>query len=152
MLDLYEELGAIIDALEARGLEYALCGGIAMAVHGFVRATEDIDLFVPPAEVPRIENAVAELGYVIKAHPMAFAGGDMQIRRISKIDPSDGDLMTLDLLLVTPASEQAWANRTRLPWRGGAITVVDREGLILLKRFRSSRQDLLDIENLTGEA
>lgn len=51
MFDLYEELSAIVDALESGGLEYAVCGGIAMAVHGFTRATEDIDLFLPAENV-----------------------------------------------------------------------------------------------------
>jgi len=33
--DLYDELGSVIDSLEKRGLPYAVCGGLAMAVHGF---------------------------------------------------------------------------------------------------------------------
>jgi len=39
MLDLYEELKAIISALEENGIDYALCGGLAMAVYGAPRAT-----------------------------------------------------------------------------------------------------------------
>lgn len=148
MFDLYDELTAIVDTLEANEIAYALCGGIAMAVHGYTRATEDIDLFMPPEEAERAEVAVAALGYTVRAHPMSFANGMMQIRRISKIDPADGDLMTLDLLLVTPASEQAWATRQRLLWHDRALTVVSREGLVTLKKFRSSKLDLADIEYL----
>lgn len=151
MLDLYEELASIVDTLESYGLPYALCGGIAMSVHGFTRATEDIDLFVPPQDVEAVEEAVATLGYVIKAQPMRFNDGAMQIRRVSKIDRIDGDVMTLDLLLVTPATATAWTTRQNLQWREGRISVVSRSGLVALKRFRSSKQDLLDIENLEGE-
>lgn len=148
MLDLYDELTAIIDTLETQGIAYALCGGIAMAVHGYTRATEDIDLFLPEEEAKRAAEAVAALGYVIRAHPMSFSGGMMQIRRVSKIDRTDGDTMTLDLLLVTPASVQVWETRERLTWRDRPISVVSREGLIVLKKFRSSKQDLADIERL----
>ena len=152
MLDLYEELGAIVNALEERGIEYALCGGLAMAVHGFVRATVDIDLLVPADQANAIEQAVAPLGYIIKALPMRFSGGGVEIRRVSKIDSTDGDTMTLDLLLVSPATEDVWSSRQRLTWRGRAVAVVAREGLVKLKRFRSSRQDLADIERLeSGE-
>jgi hypothetical protein len=151
VLDLYEELSVIVDTLESRGLPYALCGGIAMSVHGFTRATEDIDLFIPPEHVGAVEDAVASLGYLIKAQPMRFNDGAMQIRRVSKIDGTDGDVMTLDLLLVTPATEEAWTTRQNLLWRERRITVVSRDGLIALKRFRSSKQDLLDIEHLEGE-
>lgn len=109
-----------------------------MSIHGFTHATVDIDLFVPPEQVAAIENAVAALGYGLKATP--------------KIDLADGDVMTLDLLLVTPQTRNAWDTRETLMWRGRPIHVVSREGLISLKRFRSSPQDLVDIEYLeSGE-
>ena len=152
MLDLYEELGAIVAALDERRIEYALCGGLAMAVHGFVRATVDIDLFVPADQAEAVEDAVTGLGYVIKARPMQFHDGAVQIRRVSKIDRTDGDTMILDLLLVTPATEDVWASRQHLTWQGRPIAVVGREGLVKLKRFRGSSQDLADIERLeSGE-
>ena len=151
MQDLYEEVSAIVDTLESLGLPYALCGGIAMSVHGFTRATEDIDLFILPEHSGAVEDAVASLGYLIKAQPMRFNDGAMQVRHVSKIDDIDGDVMTLDLLLVTPATEEAWTTRQNLFWRERRISVVSRDGLIALKRFRSSKQDLLDIEHLEGE-
>jgi len=43
MLDLYEEFATLIGALEAAGADYAVCGGLAMAIHGFPRATIDVD-------------------------------------------------------------------------------------------------------------
>ena len=41
------DLGVAGQALSAFGAEYALMGGTAMAVHGFSRATKDIDLLLP---------------------------------------------------------------------------------------------------------
>jgi hypothetical protein len=38
MLDLEAELDAVIGALSRAGIEYAVCDGLAMAIHGFVRA------------------------------------------------------------------------------------------------------------------
>jgi hypothetical protein len=35
-------------ALEVHRVEYVLVGGVALGVHGLLRATEDIDLFVRP--------------------------------------------------------------------------------------------------------
>jgi hypothetical protein len=151
MLNLLDELAGIVDSLNAARIPYALCGGIAMSVHGFTRATDDMDLFVRPEQVSDVESTVARLGYVIKAMQMNFSGGAMQIRRVSKVDTSDGDTLTLDLLLVTPASESAWASREIHTWRGRDLPVVSREGLILLKRFRSSDQDLVDIARLEEE-
>ena len=38
MLDLYEEFRKLIGALDERHVDYALCGGIAMAVYDYPRA------------------------------------------------------------------------------------------------------------------
>jgi len=46
VFDLYEESKSIVSALEEQGID-AVCGGLAMAVHGLPRATVDIDLLIP---------------------------------------------------------------------------------------------------------
>ena len=48
-MNLKDELFLIVETLERGGVEYALCGGMAVAVHGYVRATKDIDLLIPRA-------------------------------------------------------------------------------------------------------
>ena len=42
-----DDLLLLAKALAAFGVEYALIGGTAMAVHGFSRATKVIDLLLP---------------------------------------------------------------------------------------------------------
>lgn len=147
MLDLEEELDSVLSSLAANGIEYALCGGLAMAVHGFPRATVDIDLLVRADDETRVYSTVEPLGYRVHVRPMHFEGGSIEIRRVTKID-ADGDALMLDLLFVTSATEGAWKERTVLTWRGRPITVVSPEGLVALKLRRSSAQDLADIERL----
>ena len=43
-----DDVVALLDALERHGVRYAVFGGLAMAAHGFDRATRDLDLFVAP--------------------------------------------------------------------------------------------------------
>jgi hypothetical protein len=50
-VDLLDSLFAVVDALDDEGIEHALVGGLALAVHGAPRATTDIDLIVPQAQV-----------------------------------------------------------------------------------------------------
>lgn len=47
-------------ALHQEGVEYVLVGGTAMNLHGVVRATEDVGVFlkVDPANVDRLRNAL----------------------------------------------------------------------------------------------
>jgi len=119
-----------------------------MAVHGAPRATVDIDLLTKAADVERIERVAATLGFKIKARPMSFSAGAIKIRRVSKIHPDDGEVLVLDLLLVTPAVASVWTTREERMWHGRPLAVVSKEGLITLKMFRSSNQDLADLERL----
>jgi predicted nucleotidyltransferase len=50
-----EELLNLLRALGEQSVEYVLIGGAAMNIHGVVRATEDVDLFVRP-DAKNIEN------------------------------------------------------------------------------------------------
>lgn len=148
MFHLDEELLHLRDALEVHNIPYAVCGGIALGIHGFPRFTVDIDLLIKSEDAERAQDVAHGLGFLIKSRPMSFSRGATEIRRVVKIDPTDGEDLILDFLLVTPAIEDVWSNRLSLPWRGGQIVVVSREGLIKLKLLRSSEQDLLDIKNL----
>jgi hypothetical protein len=151
VFDLEEELDRLRTVLDAQQIEYALCGGMAMAVHGAPRATIDIDLLIDGEDQARIESIAVSLGYKIKAKPMSFSDGAIEIRRISKIDPVDGEVLMLDLLLVTPAVASAWETREKRLWGGRQLGVVSKEGLVLLKMFRSSDQDHADIARLREE-
>ncbi len=148
MLDLLDEFSKLTRALDARGVEYAVCGGLALAVYGIPRATIDIDLLIDAESLALVEVVAAELGYRFAAAPMSFKGGAVQIRRVSKIDAGSGDVLMLDLLLVTAVVQPAWAGRIRVPWFDSTVCVVSRAGLIGLKSLRGSGQDQDDIRKL----
>jgi hypothetical protein len=148
MLDIYDEFRRLVEALDQGEVDYALCGGMALAVHGSPRATIDIDLLVLSESLDKILSLARDLGYAIRGKDLTFAGGAIEIRRVSKIDRESGDLLSLDLLLVTPEIQAVWATRFRTDWENRSLSVVSRDGLIALKRLRSSGQDLDDIEKL----
>jgi len=151
MLDILEELRGLVAALDEHEIEYALCGGMAMGVHGRARATIDIDLMIPADSLDRVFALAKTLGYNVRGKDMSFADGAVEIRRMSKIDPEDGELLSLDLLLVTPPVASAWDSRLIAEWEGGKLAVVSVDGLIDLKQLRRSKQDLADISALRGE-
>jgi hypothetical protein len=145
VLDLEEELAHLIAALHEHNVQYALCGGLALAVHGHPRATVDIDLLVREDDLADAKRVAALLGFTVAARPMTFHAGAVPIHRVTKIDVADGEILMLDLLLVTAQTEHAWSSRETHEWRGRPIAVVSRESLIALKRLRSSAQDAADI-------
>ncbi len=147
-MDILEELRAVTSNLDMEGVDYALCGGLAMAVYDLPRATLDIDLLIQLDSLFRAKRAVEPLGFALSAAPMEFHGGKIQIYRLCKIDPETGEELILDLLLVTPETASAWASRREVEWEGRALKVVSPEGLILLKSFRRSGKDQDDIAHL----
>ncbi|HKZ00928.1 MAG TPA: hypothetical protein VJ180_01735 [Pyrinomonadaceae bacterium] len=148
MIDLYVEFRKLVSRLHQDNIDFALCGGLEMAVYGRPRATIDIDLFIPSDLLERALSAAADLGYTIRGRDLSLAAGAVEIRRVSKIDPESGDLLSLDLLLVTPNILPVWQSRTSANWEAGDLPVVSRQGLISLKRLRGSGRDLDDIKEL----
>jgi hypothetical protein len=146
MIDIFDELRDLTVMLNQQKIDYALCGGMAMAVHDRARMTIDIDLLIQSESLDRVMVIASELGYTIRGLDMSFANGAVEIRRVSKIDADD--LLSLDFLLVTPEIRMAWDTRVEAEWEGGRLSVVSRRGLIALKQLRMSGQDLDDIKAL----
>lgn len=152
-LDLIEELEHVLAAFDGAGIEYALCGGLAVAIHGHPRATMDIDLLLPAAHVELATTTARSIGFDIPPRKMVFglrAGTPREMQRVSKLDPTSGALMSLDLLVVGPGYEEVWTSRTKVSWRGRDVSIVSREGLAIMKRLAGRPQDLADIAALEG--
>jgi hypothetical protein len=151
--DLVAELLGVARCLEASGVEYALCGGLAVTLHGAVRSTRDIDVLILPADRDRAVRAVSGAGYLFPALPMVFGAGTPQERVIQRVSKMAGpDVMTLDLLLAGPALEDVFDSRVRVAWSGVTLQVVSLDGLIKMKRLAGRHQDLADIEKLGADA
>lgn len=149
MIDLYTELKAVIKALDAARVPYALCGGLALMVYQRPRATVDIDLILPAEVTDACIQAVAPLGFRAHPRPMRFAASGIEVLRFYKVEPGGPDVLMLDCLLAThPTIAEAWHTRVQVPFEDGAVWVVSIEGLIALKQLRGSALDLLDIEAL----
>ncbi len=149
-MDLLLELTRLTQALDRAGIDYALCGGLALAVYARPRATLDIDLMVEPEVLDNVRKTVEPLGFVIAALPMRFHDGAVRIQRLTKIDPASSEHLALDLLLVTPETQASWDSRVAVEWEGGALKVLSPQGLIALKSLRNSGKDQDDIDYLSG--
>jgi Nucleotidyl transferase AbiEii toxin, Type IV TA system len=154
-LSLIAELDGVLAAFDTAGIEYALCGGLAMAVHGFPRFTKDIDLLVLAEQLDAALQVVRSQGFDIPARKMTFGlrtGTPRIMQRASKLEDSTGRLTSVDLLVVAYEYEAVWDARVRLPWRGREISVVSRDGLATMKKLSGRPLDLRDVDILEGRA
>ncbi len=152
-MNIRDELDRIIDALESVSIPYALCGGLAVVMHGYPRLTKDIDLLIEEATLEEARQCLATIGYSIEGGRLKFDIGTTDQHEIFRLSRTDAtDFLSLDLLLVAPYFEEAWSSRE--VWRVGErdITVVSKAALIGMKRASGRPQDLVDIERLEGSA
>jgi len=120
-----------------------------MAIHGFPRATLDIDILIRPESLEKVLAIAKELGFDIRGLDISFKDPAVEIRRVSKI--IDDDVLSLDLLLVTPQVEDVWETRQNVDFQGSVLSVVSRTGLLKLKTLAGRPQDLADIHRIENE-
>jgi len=150
MATLLDELSQLISALDENEIEYAVCGGLALTIHGFPRATFDIDVLIRAESLEKAYEVAAGKGYDIRGLDISFKERAVEIRRVSKID-DDGEVLSLDLLLVTPQVEDVWESKEILLWQNRNLWIVSQAGLIKMKKLAGRAKDLIDIDRIENE-
>ncbi len=148
-LDIVNELRHVIETLNAEQLEFALCGGLAVVVYGYVRATKDIDVLIEPHNLEPVLNAVADCGFGLRAGPITFASNTAHERtlfRATKVKQNQH--LTIDLLLASAVLADVWKSREALDWLGLRVPIVSRAGLATMKMLAGRTQDFADLEAL----
>lgn len=132
----------------AAGVEFLVVGAHALAAHGHVRATKDLDLWIRPSDTnaPRVLAALTRFGaplHDLSVTDLSRPGLVFQIG----IPPVRIDLITaIDGVLF----EDAWPDRMEAVFGTVKVPVLSRHHLIANKRASGRLQDLADIERLGG--
>lgn len=150
MATLLDELSQLISAFDENRIEYAVCGGLALTIHGFPRATFDIDVLIRAESLEKVYEIAAKYGYDIRGLDISFKERAVEIRRVSKID-DEGEVLPLDFLLVTPQVEDVWQTREKLIWQNKTLWIVSLDGLIKMKKLAGRAKDLIDIDRIQNE-
>jgi hypothetical protein len=148
-VDLYDELIQILRLFEREGVEYALCGGLAVAFYGYPRFTKDIDFLIPREELAEVKELLSDIGYDIEAGPIPFDVGKPTQREIHRVSKAAEELFTLDLMLVTDVFEGVFEQRELMQWKDITVQIVSIDGLATMKKLAGRTQDLLDLEKLS---
>jgi hypothetical protein len=150
----------VFRALNAAEVRYLVIGGVAAALHGVPRMTGDIDLALDMSRdnLTKAINALLELGFVPRApvDPKDFA--DPEIRSAWIRDKS---LIAFGLyrahpiplevdLLAEPSFDfdDAYGRRDIKQVEGVSVDVIDRQGLIRMKRDAGRTVDIEDADKL----
>ncbi len=143
-------LDAIATSLDAAHVPYAVCGALALAIHGHPRATKDLDLVTLPEHTDAVKAVARVHGFTLEALPMTFESSGITVHRVSRI--VGGQALTLDILDGSGPLRPVWETRERVDTERGPIWVVSRKGLITMKLAAGRPQDLADLARLEGSS
>jgi hypothetical protein len=150
-MNVFYEFHKIVEHLQAERVDYALIGGVAVAVHTTPRFTKDIDLLIPEQEIARVTDILKREGYFASAPPWTFKDSRLTLRRFMRVHELD-EMIVGVLVADDDRHRQIIANARDAEAEGtGVIRVAAKADLIWLKRRRNSKQDQADIERLENE-
>jgi hypothetical protein len=78
-MSLYLEFDKIVRALTAARVNYAVAGGLAVGLHGYVRATEDMDFLIDEQNEQAAREIVRAIGYVPSGPPVTFPRSGLRL-------------------------------------------------------------------------
>jgi hypothetical protein len=136
----------LLSGFSAASVEYLVVGAHALAAHGHVRATKDLDIWIAASRenASRTLRAIAEFGaplHGLTAEDLMTRGLIFQIG----VEP-----LRIDILTAIDGVEfsDAWPNRLIVPLFGLQVPVLSRDDLIRNKKASGRLQDLADVERL----
>ena len=151
------DLRTLLISLQKNGVEYILIGGQSLALHGFPRATEDVDLVVPFDE----ENGKK----LIKALAFLNSAKDLQSEWFSAEANADEiqnirvqDDLVVDILFAANGQtyQSLLPHIKTISFNGMSIRTLDIDGLLKTKTdFREKdivdRAVLIKIKAMSGK-
>jgi hypothetical protein len=140
------DFAEMLNALSAAGVEYLIVGAHAVALHGHLRATKDLDIWIRPTRenAAKVWSALASFGAPLREvtqEDLATPGTIYQLG----IEPN-----RIDFINDIPAVDfqAAWANRISATIDGVEYPVISRADLIRNKRATGRPHDLEDADAL----
>ena len=146
----------ILKALEKEKIDYAVIGGVAVVLYGYVRFTKDIDLIIDFSEdnVRRFIKVLAALNFRpgIPIDPLDMAKKEKReewikeknVKVITFYNP-ESQLLQIDVLITKDLSSM---RKIRKRINEFEISIVDYDDLLMMKKETARPTDLIDIQKL----
>ena len=143
---LTDDFKEFLSLLNAHGVDFLLIGGYAVALHGYPRATIDLDVWVraAPDNAERIIRALKAFGFDSpQLEPKVFIAAEQIVR--FGVPPFRIEIMTT----ISGVAYDACRSRAdTYDIEGVSVPVIALEDLKVNKRASGRHKDLADLEQL----
>ena len=143
---MYPDFKELLLAFNEHNVEYLIVGAHALAAHGHVRATKDLDLWVRPETLnaQKVIQALLDFGA-----PLSDLTAD-DLSRKETIFQIGLPPIRIDIITNIDGVEfeEAWPDRLETLFGGVPAFVISRNHLITNKKTAARLQDLADVQQL----
>ena len=146
-------------ALNKAGVDYAVCGGLAVVLYGYARLTMDLDLIVSleKENLEKIYDTLSVLGYQpqipikkeefidkVRLEKLAKEKNMKVVSFYNKKDPFEA----VDIGVNLPDVQKLLAKKKKMRMNNFYIPIITIKDLIKMKEDLARPRDLIDAENL----
>ena len=143
---MYPDFKELLLAFNAHSVEYLIVGAHALAAHGHVRATKDMDVWVRPelSNAQKVIQALSDFGAPLRGLTVEDLSRRETIFQIG-LPP-----LRIDIITGIEGVEfgEAWPDRVETSFGDVPTFVISRHHLITKKKTAARLQDLADVEQL----
>lgn len=152
------DLRGLLEALHEHRVRFVAIGGIAVVAHGYVRATEDLDIVPEPQgeNLRRLSNALVALDAVLptasgRAFDPARDGASLRQDRNLTLDTRLGGLDLVQRIPGVPGFAALDAAAVEADLLGVPVRICALTHLRAMKQARGRAQDRADLEALPDD-
>jgi hypothetical protein len=145
-MNIQEDFEEFLRLLNKKKVDYVVVGGYAVAFHGFVRATKDIDILFRNSgqNIQRLKQVLNEFGFSDDGLADVAFSEQGKIIRIG-VSPVMIELINT---ISGVSFETAWKNRVTGAYGKAKIYYLSKSNLLRNKKASGRPRDLLDIDEL----
>jgi len=147
-MDYHQDFADLCSLLNAKGIDYLIIGGYAVAFHGAPRFTGNLDILIAPSvdQVNRTLETLREFGFPTDDVNTEYLLVHHKILQLGRV-PVQVHVMT-DISGVSWSV--AWESRQRGNYGDVPAHFIGREALVANKRAAGRAKELADVEALGG--
>ncbi|PJC03999.1 MAG: hypothetical protein CO070_05100 [Gallionellales bacterium CG_4_9_14_0_8_um_filter_55_61] len=149
------DLRTLLLSLQENGVQYILVGGQSLALHGFPRATEDVDLVVP-FDVENGKKLIKSLAFLESAKDLQSEWFSVEANADEIQNIRVQDELVVDILFAANGQtyQSLLPHIKTINFNGMSIRTLDIDGLLMTKtdfceKDRIDRAVLLKIKAMT---
>jgi len=147
-MNIHDDFEEFLRFLTKANAKFVVVGGYAVAHHGYIRATGDLDIFyeLSVENAEPISKALLEFGFSDSAIDRELFMKEGNIVRMG-VSPERIELINR---ISGITFEEVWSNRIKGRYGDVEVFFISLENLLTNKRASGRPKDLIDVDELTS--